>query len=186
MIGVAELLPLSETWKYFDQSECVMIYVQKYSRGQGAAAYLNYKHEKEVLSAVQSAQFPLATRALKINDEEMLISYVGGVCTLAEVAAERRRRKSRWKETDLLYVMIHLITHVCDLAAHFNVCHANIKPQNVVLENLTGNKYQVRLINFASAVMLDVEPYPFNVTQAYMDRRAVTATGVGVGVGPGL
>ena len=114
-----------------------------------------FRGEAEALAAMSH---PNIVKLLKYGLHQrrpyLVMEFVDGGLTLSE-EIHRRRLQGQPVEVSLIEHLITQLLHALEVAHSHNIIHRDIKPDNIMLQDVVGNPHFVRVLDFGLAKFVE-------------------------------
>ncbi|MCA9520073.1 MAG: protein kinase [Myxococcales bacterium] len=146
-------------------------------------ATLIAKFESEARSLAQ-LNHPNIVRLLKYGSFEsrpyMVMEFVDGACTLKDEISERILRGAVFEPAEVRVICEQLL-NALESAHNRQIVHRDVKPENVMLQEVEGSPQFVRVLDFGLAKFLDKGDQTSLLigTPAYMAPEQITRSNIG-------
>jgi len=153
----------------------------KFERGVMKLMLKQFEGEAAALAALNH---PNIVRLLKYgthaNTPYLVMEYVSQAVTLKREIANRAVRGKEFKPDDVLHVLTQTVAGL-EAAHAMEIVHRDIKPDNIMLQELPGHPLFVRILDFGMAKFVeDRQDTKFAMgTPAYMAPEQLTRKGIG-------
>lgn len=153
----------------------------KFERGVMKLMLKQFEGEAAALAALNH---PNIVRLLKYgthnNTPYLVMEYVSQAVTLKREIANRAVRSQEFKPEDVFHVLTQIVSGL-EAAHAMDIVHRDIKPDNVMLQELAGHPLFVRILDFGMAKFVeDQQDTKFAMgTPAYMAPEQLTRKGIG-------